>query len=221
MARRVRNYRREYSRRKALAAERGLSLSQARGHPRRGETGIVALKRLGALLSGRDLTTEKYYAVVADLQEGWSLRQAAAVEDISPRTVWRLNQERGLIKRQHRLTKRGHVVVDGYEVVVSARMPILTSDDVPHPAVPLDAKNASLVGHYWNAVDLAMQGGAQALRDLQAFAHLPIYDIDGHRYRLQTDLNALFRFFDSMTDQERADFNRTFYTGREMVYGAA
>jgi hypothetical protein len=222
MARRVRNYRAEYARRNAFAAERGLSRSQARGHPRRGETGIAALKRLGTILPGRDRTLEQYYAVVADLrEEGWSLRQAAAVEDISPRAVWRLNAEHGLIGKQYRITPRGHLVFDRYTFPDPFRMHLLTSDGGFHPQVPLDEKYISLVAHYWNAVDKAMQGDAQALRDLQAFAHRPIYDVEGHRYQLQVDLNALFRFFDSMTDQERADFNRTFYTGREVVYGAA
>jgi hypothetical protein len=219
---RKRDFQAEYTRRKALAAERGLSLSQARGHPRRGETGIAALKRLGTLLPGRDRTLEQYYAVVADLrEEGWSLRQAAAVEDISPRTVWRLNAEHGLISKQDRITKHGKLVFDRYTFPDPFRMHLLTSDGVPHPQVPLDKRYISLVARYWNAVDKAMQGDAQALRDLQAYAHRPIYDVEGHRYQLQTDLNALFRFFDSMTDQERADFNRTFYTGREVVYGAA
>jgi hypothetical protein len=100
-------------------------------------------------------------------------------------------------------------------------MPIYTSANEHIPHVPLDETYASLIGTYWNDALKAMQGDAQALRELQMFAHRIIYDIDGHRYQLQTDLNALFRFFDQMTDQERADFNRTFYIGREVVYGAA
>jgi hypothetical protein len=100
MVSRVRDYHAEYARRKALAAERGLSTAQARGHPRRGETGVAALKRLGTLLPTRDRTLEKYYDVVDDLSEGWSLREATAVEGMSPRTFWRLNAERGMVNKK-------------------------------------------------------------------------------------------------------------------------
>jgi hypothetical protein len=220
-SRRIRDYHAEYARRKALAAERGLSTAQARGHPRHGETGVDALKRLGTLLPGRDRTLEKYYDVVGELREGWSLRQATAVEGMSPRTFWRLNAERGMVGKQYYVSKRGQILFDRYTVAIPARMPILTTANKLLPHVPLDEKNASLIGTYWNAVDKAMQGDAQALRDLRAFAYRTIYDTYGHRYQLQTDLNALFRFFDQMTAQEHADFLRTFYTGREVVYGAA
>jgi hypothetical protein len=218
---RKRNFKEEYVRRKALAAERGLSLAQARGHPRHGESGVAALKRLGTLLSGRDRTLEKYYDVVGELREGWSLRQAAAVEGMSPRTFWRLNAERSLIGKRYYVGKRGQITFDGYTVQHYARMPLLTSDNILHEHVPLDAKYASLIGTYWNVEEQARRGDAQARKRLQEFTHLTIYDTEGNRYRLQTDLNALYRFHDSMTEQEQADFNRTFYSGREVVYGAS
>jgi hypothetical protein len=96
-------------------------------------------------------------------------------------------------------------------------MKILTPDGVLHAGVPLDKKNASLVGTYWNLVEDAMRGKPDVLRPFQS---LTIYDTQGNRYRLETDVNALYRFFDSMSDEEHADFDRTFYSGREVLYVA-
>jgi hypothetical protein len=218
MRRRPRNYHAEYLRRKALGVERGLTLRQARGHPRLGEPSVRTLRQGGHLPDGRDPALTRYFRVVARLAKGEPLRTAIPAEHISLATVHRLNEERVLFGYTYRTGKRGQPnVFNGLWVRYHARMPILTSDGVLHPHVPLDKVSASEVGTYWNAVDAARQGKPEAL---EAFRDRVIYDADGHAYRLLTDVNALHRVFDAMSDEELADFSRTFYSGREVRYVA-
>jgi hypothetical protein len=221
MARKRRDYHAEYARRKALGEERGLTLRQARVHPQGGEASVAALKRSGEIADGgapHDGALRRYYRVVARLARGEPLRRALRAEGLSWRSATRLNEERVLYHYTYRTGKHGQPnVFNGFTVVHWARMPILTPDGVLHVGVPLDKKNASLVGTYWNLVEDAMRGKTGAV---QRFHHLTIDDAVGNRYRLETNVNALYRFFDSLSDAEHADFDRTFYSGREVRHAA-
>jgi hypothetical protein len=218
MTRRPRNYHAEYLRRKTLGVERGLTLRQARGHPRLGEPTVRMLRQGGQLPGDRDPALVRYFRVVARLAKGEPLRTAIPAEHISPALVHRINEERVLFGYSYRTGKRGQPnVFNGLWVRYHARMPILTSDGVLHPEVPLDKVSASQVGTYWNAVTEARQG---KLDRLLAFRNVVVYDVDGRAYRLLTDVNAIHRFFDAMSDAEYADFSRTFYSGREVRYVA-
>jgi hypothetical protein len=218
MAHRPRNYQAEYLRRKTLGAERGLTLRQARGHPRLGEPGIRSLRQGGQLPGDRDPALARYYRVVARLAKGEPLRTAIPAEHISPALVHRINEERVLFGYTYRTGKRGQPnVFNGLWVRHHARMPILTTDGVLHQHVALDKKSASEIGAYWNAVDAARQGKPEAL---EAFRGRVIYDDSGRAYRLLTDVNAIHYVFDRMSDEDYADFSRTFYSGREVRYVA-
>jgi hypothetical protein len=221
MATRTRDYKAEYARRKALAAARGLSVSQARGHPRAqaGEVGVRALKRGGTVATSKETTLGKFYRAVAELARGRPLRQAAMGAGISPSTVRRLNRERRLFQPVYRYNRAGKPTsVKGHEVAYSGSTPILTSDSILIAAPPVDAKTASVLGSYWNAVGAALKGDDRALK---AFAHTTIYDATGNDYRLMADPNAIRRWFDRLSDQDEADFWRTLYTGRTVVYAPA
>jgi hypothetical protein len=218
MTRRPRNYQAEYARRKALGAIRGLTLRQARGHPRLGESSVRSLRQGGQLPNDRDSALTRYFRVVARLAKGEPLRTAVPAEHISPALVHRINEERVLFGYSYRTGKRGQPnVFNGLWVRYHARMPILTSDGVLHQHIALDKKSASEIGSYWNAVDEARQGRPEAL---EAFRGRVIYDADGHTYRLLTDVNAIHYVFDRMSDEDYADFSRTFYSGREVRYVA-
>jgi hypothetical protein len=218
MASRPRNYKEEYRRRKTLGIQRGLTLRQARGHPRLGESSVRTLRQTGQLPGDRDPALIRYFRVVARLAKGEPLRTAIPAEHISPALVHRINEERVLFGYTYRTGKRGQPnVFNGLWVRYQARMPILTSDGVLHQHIALDKKSASEVGAYWNAVDAARQGKPEAL---EPFRGRMIYDADGHAYRLLTDVNAIHYVFDRMSDEEYADFSRTFYSGREVRYVA-
>jgi hypothetical protein len=213
---RRRDYRAEYARRKALGEARGLSLPQARGHARPGEPGVRALTAGGTFAPVREATLARYYRVVARLAHGESLTAAARAERIAPRTVWRLNEGRHLLGKTYRPGAAGRPDrFAGYQVQYWARLPIRAADGTLRQHVPVDQHNASLLGRYWNAVQRALEGRVDALRP---FAHVVIHDAHGARYRLLVDVNALYYFDRAMSDEEQAEFDRTFYSGREVVY---
>ncbi len=165
-----------------------------------------------------DTTLAKYYRVVQRLAHGESLSSAAKAERTSPETVKRYNQERELFHPVPRFTRAGTPSgVRSYRVE-QRTFTLLARDGTLHPRVPVDAKNASLLGRYWNAVDAAQKGDERALR---SFEHVVIHDTHGHTYRLLTDVNAIRAYFDSLSDEDTADFWRTFYTGRTVLYAAS
>jgi hypothetical protein len=218
---RGRDYAAEYRARKAQGLGRGLAVPQARGHPRRGESAIAALRKVGLVGepsgSAQERSLQAYYRVVKRLAKGEGLGKAARAEGTTPRTINRLNAERVLFDYHYRTGKRGQQVFDGYSVVNWARFHILAADGTVYRSVPLDRKNASLMGEYWNAVDEALKGKGAALKQ---FATTIVYDVDGATYRLLTNVNAIRRFFDSLGDEDAADFARNFYHGREVLYVA-
>jgi hypothetical protein len=216
-----RDYAAEYAARKARGLARGLTIAQARGHPATG-TGIAALRRAGFITTiggGPDATLQRYYRVVDRLAQGERLSRAARAEHISPATVKRYNAERGLYQPLYRYRDGRPTTVRSYQIEQPGSTPILTADgrSITSPAV--DAKAATLLGKYWNAVEKALNEGDDS--ELRQFRHTVVQTRDGRHYRLLTNTNAIRRFFDSMSDADTADFWRTFYTGRTVVYAPA
>src|SRR5689334_17278430 len=94
-----RDYAAEYARRKQLAAERGLTVAQARGHPRtvKGESSIRTLLQRGETTRvGRaEATLRKYYRVVGRIASGQSKTQALRAEHMGAGSFERYNQMQG------------------------------------------------------------------------------------------------------------------------------
>jgi hypothetical protein len=215
-----RDYTAEYAARKARGVARGLTTAQARGHPPAGQ-GIAALRRAGLITtvgSGPDPTLQAYYRVVDRLARGESLSQATRAEHTTPRTVKAYNAERRLFQPLYRYRDGRPTAVRGYQIEQPGSTPILTSSGQLISAPAVDAKVASMLGRYWNAVDKSLRGDNT---ELQQFRHTVIPTRDGQHYRLLTDPNALRRFFDAMSDADESDFWRTFYSGRTVIYGPA
>lgn len=219
---RGRDYAAEYAHRKSLGAARGLSLAQIRGHAPPGER-ISDLRRQGLLAPPGDTSNDsaltRFYQAVQGLAQGKSLRQAAHDAHISPATVTRLNAERQLFSPIPRFTQVGRWSgVAGYWVRTAGTTPILTHEGALITSPQVDAKTASLLGTYWNAVDAALKGDD---RDLRRFAGATIFTIDGESYRLLTNANAIRRWFDQLSDADERDFWRSFYTRGEVLSGSA
>jgi hypothetical protein len=215
-----RDFAAEYAERKVRAAARGLSTAQARGHAPKGLS-IQALRQAGLItsISGEpDATLRKYYRVVDRLQQGESLRRATRAEHTTPRTVKAYNAERRLFQPLYHYRGGKPTTIRGYQVEQPGSTPILTATKQLIEAPAVDAKTASLLGRYWNAVDTALQGDE---RELKTFAHVVITTRDGQHYRLLTNTNAIRKWFDEKSDEEEADFWRTFYTGRTVLYAPA
>ena len=215
-----RDFAAEYAARKARGLARGLTTRQARGHAPTGKS-IAVLRRAGFVTTtggGPDATLQKYYRVVERLAHGERLRTAARAEHIAPGTVKRYNAERGLFQPLYHYREGRPTTVRGYQVEQPGSTPILTADGQIITAPAVDTKTASTLGRYWNAVEKALKGDERAL---EPFRHTVIHTRDGQHYRLLTDTNAIRAYFDSLSDADTADFWRTFYTGRTVLYAAS
>jgi hypothetical protein len=215
-----RDFAAEYAARKARATARGLTTAQARGHAPQG-TSIVHLRRAGFITTtggGPDPTLQKYYRVVERLAHGESLTRAARAERTTPRTVKQYNAERSLFHPLYRYRGGTPTTVRGYEVEQPGSTPILTAEGVLITTPAVDAKTASMLGQYWNAVDKALKGDDT---DLRRFRHTVVPTRDGQHYRLLTDANAIRQIFDQMSEADEVDFWRNFYTGRSVLHAPA
>ncbi|SFM87005.1 hypothetical protein [Nitrosomonas communis] len=199
MAARKRNYKAEYQRRRQLAEQRGFSIAQARGHARKSEAKISELKRSGVIDKTRTSTLERFYQAISAIASGKSLAQAAKATHISTTTIKKLDIERRVLQR----------TPDGrhWEIVSSARFPILSWDGKLYKDIPLDRKNASLVGLYWNATQKAYMGETSALND---FSNAMVFDLHGNAYRLLTSVDDLVSIMDQMSDSDREGYERSF-----------
>jgi len=197
----------EYRRRTAPKA--GLSLAQRRGHPTAGERPVTSLEREGFVERTKPETLRRYHKAIENVAKGQSLSEASRNARIHPETVRRLDRERGMLSKEY--TERG--TFRGYMAQSSAAYPILTADGDYFPVVQLDAKNASLMGRYWNDVKAAV--GRGDWNRLNRWHGVEVRDIEGNVYLLATDADELQQFFQQMTDEQQEDFNRAF--GSEKV----
>lgn len=170
---RTRNYKAEYARRKARAADRGLTLSQARGHPRAGETGLRPPKYDAGL-----------EAALKTLRSGVTLKAAAALRGVSRERLsryaksqagaardgkaWTFNDRR---KRQVQVIHNGEVIeiwVEGYEP-------------------------ARLAGMYMDAATRAIARPKLVQAFKRRWENVTVRAADGRRYVFTTNLNEIHR----------------------------
>jgi hypothetical protein len=199
MVSKIRDYRAEYQRRRLLASERGLSIAQARGHARKSEAKISDLKRSGVIDRSRNNTLDRFYKAIKEISTGRSLSQAAKNAHISIASIKRLDVERHILSR----------TLDGnrWNTLSTAHFPILTTDGKLFNDIPLDRKNARIVGSYWSAANKARMGDTAAL---DPFANSTVFDMNGNSYRLLTSVDDLIVFFEQMSDADQADYERSF-----------
>jgi len=177
------------------------------------------LKSIGHLETSRADTLNRYYQAVGHVQSGDSLSRAAKKSGISSATVNRINEERGLLHKTYKPDSTGKSRLFGLGVQRSGTAPVLENDGGYQTRVQFDARNMSLMGEYWNAVKKAQNGGGTG--DLRAMTRAEIRDVDGNRYRLLTDINAINEFFGDMTDEELEEFDRHFESEKLPVRRAA
>jgi hypothetical protein len=170
---RRRHHAAEYARRKARAAERGLSLSQARGHPRSGEAGIRPMKY--------DPPLE---AALKAMRGGYSLKAAAAREAVSRERLsryvklqagasrsgraWTFNDRR---KRQVQVIHNGEIIeiwVEGYEP-------------------------ARLAGMYMQAAKRVIGRPRLHPAFQRRWENVTVKAVNGRRYAFPTSLNEIHR----------------------------
>jgi hypothetical protein len=171
-----RNYVAEYARRIARAVAKGLSRSQARGHPRPTEA-IVASRRLA-----RPLEDDRLQLALKVLRQEKSLTTAAREAKVSPERLRRYATEKNIIERRgrrwivrHELPRRMLLFSDGRAVLV----------------VVGDFASASKVGRFMSAVSAFLRTNNPA--GLREFEGVSVSDISAKTYPFETRPNALYR----------------------------
>jgi hypothetical protein len=174
MKTRRRNYAVEYHRRLARAAARGLSRSQARGHPRAGEQAIRP--RPPKL----DLRLE---AGLKALRRSGSLTTAAKEQGVSAERL------RTYIRNLPFVGKRRGRFVVGADL--RHRQVQFYADGRMIKTVVQGYEPAALAGSYWDAVGEFLRTNDP--NHLAPFAGVEITDANGSSYTLETRPNVLYR----------------------------
>jgi hypothetical protein len=168
-----RDYAAEYRRRITRGLAKGVSRSQARGHPRASER----------YLSPRRPGYQKLEAGVAALRKTKSLSAAARQAKVAPERLRRYLRELDFVEKQ-----RGRWVVGPDPRL---RVVLIYSDGKKQRIVVQGYEPAALTGSYWNAVGDFLRTNDPA--HLAPFVGVQIRDANGKPYTLETRPNVLYR----------------------------
>ncbi len=168
-----RDYQAEYRRRVARGLARGLTRSQARGHPKPGEPSVRPRK------SEPDPRLDD---ALLSMNRGQSLTSAARSHHISANRLSRFLSEQGLAE----LKGRRWIPTDNrprqIPVMTGGAMRVLTL---------VGFKQASLVGEHHYAAGRFVR--TNDIEWLSPFEGQFVRDINGRKYPLETDPNAIHR----------------------------
>jgi hypothetical protein len=173
MAKRQRDYRKEYARRVALAAQKGLSRSAARGHPRAGE------RRKPATGRAVDPNSREERALKM-MRRGSSLRDAS--------NHYRMSQER---LRAYIKETTGATRENGRWKIVdhrSRQFPFYSNGAVVTPW--MNVEQTSEVGRYMQAVKQFLRTGDTGF--IEPFTGKGARDVNGRFYPFELDENTLY-----------------------------
>jgi hypothetical protein len=171
-----RNYAIEYARRIARAVAKGLSKSQARGHPKPAETVIKAER------TAKPLEDDRLQLALKVLRQEKSLTAAAREAKISPERLRRYATEKNIIERRGRRWTVRHEL---------PRRMLLFSDGRAVQVVVGDLASASEVGRFMSAMSAFLRTNNPA--GLREFEGASVADISGKIHPFETRPNALYR----------------------------
>jgi hypothetical protein len=173
MAKRQRDYQTEYARRIVLAAQKGLSRSAARGHPRAGERQNPPTRR------AVDPNSREERALKM-MRNGAPLRDAAG--------HFRMSEER---LRAYLKEMTGATRENGRWKIVdhrARRFPFYSNGAVVTPWMSLE--QTSEAGRYMQAVKQFLRTGEAKF--LAPFADGGVHDVNGKLYPFELDENTLY-----------------------------
>ncbi|MFT3723033.1 MAG: hypothetical protein QM773_05540 [Hyphomonadaceae bacterium] len=171
---RNRDYSEEYRRRIARAEAKGLSRSQARGHPKIDERPARSVQ---------STPDKKIDHAIRAMHEGSSLTGAAKAARVSPERLRRYLKTYEIASR----VGRTWVMTDNRP----RRVPIIFGSSIKAVVVP-NFGEASKVGRYSNAVGKFVETGE--LHHIEPFAGDGVRDLDGDFHPFETDPNDLLRY---------------------------
>lgn len=170
---RKRDYQAEYQRRIARGKAKGLSLSQARGHPKAGEKPVR---------KPNPIPDTKIQISLRDLRKGHGLAHAAKQIRVSSERLRNQVVAEGFIEKA-----RGRWVIRSD---ISRQMPIFhDGEELGIEVSNLDdismiGKYNAAVGHFLNTNDYVY---------IEPFIDVFVIDAKGRSFDLETDANALYR----------------------------
>jgi len=171
-----RDYKAEYRRRIASGTAKGISRSQARGHPKLREA-AVSTKR-----PPKAIADDRLQLALKVLRQEKSLSAAAKAAKIAPERLRHFATERDIIERQ------------GRRWVVRHQLPrrmLLFSDGKALPIIVGDFDSASKVGRFMSAVGEFLRTNKPAV--LREFESVSVPDVAGKVHVFETRPNALYR----------------------------
>jgi len=177
---RARDFAAEYDRRIAQAFARGLSRSQARGHPKAGEAHASAKR------AAKPIPADLLQRALRILRQEKKLSEAAKSIHVSPERLRQFAKNAGAI------TKKGRRWIVNPKL--PRQMPIYSRRKSIRITVG-DFESASLVGRYMSAVGEFLVN--PDLRLLQEFVGKSVTDISGKKHPFETDPNWLYRLASS------------------------
>ncbi len=169
-----RNHREEYRRRIARAEAKGLSRSQARGHPKSGEP---------PARSSKPSADKKIDHAIRAMHEGSSLTGAAKAARVSSERLRRYLKTFEVASR----VGRAWVLTDNRP----RRVPIIVGSSLKVVVVP-NFGEASKAGRYSNAVGKFVDTGE--LHHIEPFEGDGVRDLNGEFHPFETDPNDLLRY---------------------------
>jgi hypothetical protein len=175
MKRRKRKLSPAYARRIARGLAKGLTRSQARGHPAVGEKYNSRKRR-------SSVNDHKLQLVIKEMKEGKSLSASARHSGLQPERV------RRALKSAKLLRKRGRrwAIRDDIQTLM-----LVYSEGEAKSIVPADGRNRSAVGRFMNAVRQFLHTNNP--KHLAPFPRKSVRDITGRRHKFETDENVLYR----------------------------
>jgi hypothetical protein len=169
-----RNYKAEYARRIASGLARGLSRTQARGHPRVAEN--------LARISSQPISDDRIQLALGTLRQERNFAKAAKAAKVSPERLRKYAVERRLIEKTGRrwdvrqdLPRRMLIFSNGRSLVITVA----------------DFQSASLVGQYMAAVKHFLEKPDRSV--LRPFVDQAVRDVVGKEHSFETRPNVLYR----------------------------
>jgi hypothetical protein len=176
MSKGKRNYVAEYARRIARSVAKGLSRSQARGHPKPAEA------VLGSRRPAQPIDDDRLQLALKVLRQEKSLTAAAREAKVSPERLRRYAADKNIIER------RGRRWVVRHEL---PRRMLLFSDGEAVQVVIGDFASASKVGRFMSAVSTFLRTNNPG--PLREFEDASVTDLSRKTHDFETRPNRLYR----------------------------